>query len=427
MRSSANLSIKNESRKAILGNNKDTELGGDVNDIEDRETEIQEAHKTDELEGAPGRNPDKDGLASTVMESQEDSVELGGAVLDSMNNGSGPFTPELMMEQFVQDFRQAEKLYGETLIRKLTGYDADYVQKNMNIPEFKRHLEERVKQNIEELKEQGFMDREGSFTEEAVELAALSLAVRELDHLQASGHTGPRKHDKRVNAPGHDETRKFAGEPYKQISIHQSVKTALRRGRNSLQKNDLRVFEPSAHGRVEIIYAVDTSGSMKGAKIAAAKRAGVALAYEGIESGDKVGLVAFGKDIERSIAPCKNFSDILQSLTRVKAGSETDLAVGIQKACSLFATRGSESKHVILLTDALPTVGSHPTQDVLEAVGIARADNITVSVVGIGLDSDGEELARSIADVGHGRVLVCNDIQNLDKIILSEYMSSRHA
>lgn len=427
MSSSQSLQIKSASVKGILGNNQDKNLAGDINEIEDRETEIQEAQKTDELSGAPGRNPDKDGLASTVMESQEDSVELGGAVLDTMNNGSGPFTPELVMENFVKDFRQAEKLYGETLIRKLSGYDSSYVQKNMNIPEFKRHLEDRVKQNLEDLKEQGMLDRSGNFTEDAVELAALSLAVKELDHLEASGQTGRRKHSKRINASGHDETKQYTSEPYRDISVAQSVKTALRRGRGSLRKQDLRVFEPSAHGKVEIVYAIDTSGSMKGAKIAAAKRAGVALAYQAMQSGDKVGLVAFGKDVETSVAPCKDFSSILEPLVRVRAGSETDLAVGIQKASSLFTTRGSESKHVIILTDALPTVGSDPTKDVLEAVGIARADHVTISVVGIGLDDEGEQLAQSIADVGLGRVLVCNDVENLDVMILSEYASSRQA
>ena len=411
----------------VQGNNQDSGQGGSVEEIRDEETEVSEVQSVDELSGSPGRNPDKDGLSSTVLESQEDSVELGGAVLDSLNNGSGPFTPELAMQQFVKDFRQAKKLYGQTLIRRLTGYDASYVQKNMNIPEFRRHLEDRLKQNIADLQDQGFLSREGVFTEDALELAAVSLAVSELDHLEAGGLVGPRSHDTRSFAPGRSSTRFFAGEPYRELSVHQSVKTALRRGQSSLRKEDLRVFDPSSDGRLEIVYALDTSGSMKGAKIAAAKRAGVALAYQGIRSGDSVGVVLFGKQVESSVAPTKDFSSLLRCLTRVRAGSETDLASALSEACDLFSSSSKNSKHVLLLTDALPTVGSDPVGAVLEAVGVAASRGVTVSVIGIGLDAQGEALAEQIVGIGRGRVLVAQDLDSLDVLVLSEYVSSRHA
>lgn len=331
------------------------------------------------------------------------------------------------MDQFVSDFRQAKQLYGETLVRQLTGYDADYVHKNMNIPEFRRHLEDRIKQNIDDLQEQGMLSREGSFTEDAIELAAVEMAVSELDHLEAAGLSGPRVHESSASAPGRTDTKAFSGQSYRDLAVHQSVKTALRRGQKSIRKEDLRVFRPHSKGRFEIIYAIDTSGSMKGAKIAAAKRAGVALAYQGIRGGDKIGVVSFGKSVESELAPCKDFSSLLNTIIRVRPGSETDLASGVESATNLFSNSSSANKHVILITDALPTVGSDPQREVLEAVGAARSSKITVSVVGIGLDKEGSRLAQKIADVGQGRVIVASNTEDLDVLVLSEYASSHHA
>lgn len=391
------------------------------------ESEVEDFAEAEELSGSPGRNPEKEGLMNTVLEADTDSIDLGNMVMDSVNNGLSMFTPELVMEKLVDDYREAKELFGDSLVRQLTGYSADYVQKNMNIPEFKRHLEDQVKQNIEGLTEQGVLDKRGEFTEEALELATVVMAVEELDHLTAKGIIGSRVHKKRSFSGTREDVKPLGSEPYRLISSRQSIKTATRRGHSSLQLEDLRVFEQASRGNAEIIYALDASGSMKGEKLAQAKRAGVALAYEAIRSGDKVGLLVFGKEIEQSLAPCKEFSEVLARVARLQAGSETDLASGVQSSVELFRSRKADTKHVILLTDALPTVGADPQQAVLDAVGAARASGVSVSVIGIALDESGRLLAQKIADIGRGRLSVVNDAQGLDMIVLEEYARARQA
>lgn len=387
----------------------------------DEEADVSEFAETEELSGKPGRDPEKEGLMNTVLEGGDDEIDLGNMVMDSVDNGLSMFTPELVMEKLVKDYREADELFGDSLVRQLTGYSADYVQKNLNIPEFKRHLEDQVKQNIDGLKDDGILSKRGELTEEAMELAAVVLAVEELDHLTAKGLIGQRVHKQRSSGGVRDGTRPRSDEPYRALSVQQSVKTALRRGHEELLPEDLRVFERSSTGRAEIIYALDASGSMKGEKLKQAKRAGVALAYEAISRGDKVGLLVFGKEVEQSLAPCTDFSEVLRRVSRLQAGSETDLASGVRSATELFRSRKADTKHVILLTDALPTVGADPKSAVLEAVGVARSAGVSISVIGIALDQSGKDLAQTIVDVGRGRLSVVSDAAGLDVLILEEY------
>ncbi len=399
---------------------KSEQLGSD-------EADVDSFSEAEELAGSPGRNPEKEGLMNTVLEADTDSIDLGNMVMDSVNNGLSMFTPELVMEKLVNDYREAEEIFGETLVRQLTGYSANYVQKNMNIPEFKRHLEDQVKQNIDGLKDQGVLSKRGELTEEAMELATVVMAVEELDHLTARGLLGQRVHKKRSFSGAKQSVKPLGSEPYRLLSSRQSVKTALRRGRSSLLPDDLRVFERASEGNIEVVYAIDASGSMKGEKLAQAKRAGVALAYEAISRGDKVGLLVFGKEVEQSLAPCNDFSELLGRVARLQAGSETDLASGVRSSTELFASRKADTKHVILLTDALPTVGADPEKAVLEAVGVARGSGVSVSVIGIALDAAGQALAQRIVDVGRGRLTVVADAKGLDVLVLEEYSRMREA
>ena len=58
-----------------------------------------------------------------------------------------------MFKELVSNYKNAKKLYGETLIRELSGYDPRYVDKNVKIPEFQRELQKKLKDKAEELKE----------------------------------------------------------------------------------------------------------------------------------------------------------------------------------------------------------------------------------------------------------------------------------
>ena len=362
-----------------------------------------------------------DKLLHSVIENDKKVIDQGRLISDAVSQGLGSFTPDMMFQNLVENFQQAKQIYGERLLRQVTGYEIDYIEKNIRIPEFQRLLKQKLKQTLEELKRSGLLNWQYEVTDEGFELAAVVLYAEELEKLWPKGLVG-REEQKRRQADGDKaEIRPYRKGSYRDIAVRKSIKTAIRRGRKEIQIEDLRLHERTAKGQCEIIYALDASGSMKGSKITSCKRAGIALAYKAIEEEDKVGLIVFGKEVQRAIAPTSDFTMLVKEITRIRAASETDIAATIRKSAELFSP-DDMTKHLILITDAVPTAGDEPEKETLEAVSEARALGITISVVGIDLDEKGKSLGERMVGLGQGRFYVTS-ADDVDMVVLQDYYS----
>ena len=182
----------------------------------------------------------------------------------------------------------------------------------------------------------------------------------------------------------------------------------------------MQVYERQSRGQSYIVYALDASGSMKGAKIDACKRAGIALAYKAINERDKVGLIVFGSEIKTIVEPTQDFSFLIKSITSARASKQTDLVATLKKSIELFPNQ-EITKHLILITDALPNIGKEPEKATLQEVSIARNKNITISLIGINLNEKGRKLAEKIVELGEGKLYIVKDVENIDKIVLEDY------
>lgn len=381
-------------------------------------TEVEKTKDIEELSGKLSKETDEDKLMHTVLPSDKKNIEEGKMINEAINNGISSFTPDMMFEQLVKNFAQAKKLLGETIIRALSGYSQDYVEKNIRIPEFQRDLKKRIQENADSLVDDGVLNKQYMITEKGVKLASLVLYIEELDHLTPKGIFGERTHKKQTLYGGKEEAKPFKNERYRDIAIKKSVKTAIRRGHKELQMGDLKAYERESKGQVYILYGLDASGSMKGKKLETAKKAGIALSYKAIQEKDKVGLIVFGSDVKEIIEPTLDFNRILHQITKIRASRETDMVGCIKKSIEVFPST-NVTKHLLLLTDALQTVGTE--KEVLEAVGIAREAGITISVVGINLDKKGKKLGKEIAELSKGRFYIVKDLENVDKIVLEDY------
>ena len=79
------------------------------------------------------------------------------------------------------------------------------------------------------------------------------------------------------------------------------------------------------------------------------------------------------------------------------------------------------TKHLILITDALPTIGKEPEKETLQECSIARNKGITISLIGINLNEKGRKLAEKIVELGKGRLYIVKNIENIDQIVLEDY------
>jgi Mg-chelatase subunit ChlD len=385
------------------------------------ELELKDKEFIEELQGKLRSQDEENKLLHSVLENDTDTIDNGKLINEAVNQGVSSFTPDLMFENLVQNYALAENLYGKKLIRLLSGYNSSYVKKNIRIPEFTRELKTAIESNFKNLKKEKFIDGEGLITSKGIYLASLVLYTEELDKLIPKGFFGKKENKKKMHYGDKEDIRQYKNfDRYRDIDMKKTIKRSIRRKRLKVIKEDLVVTNRKSKGNIEIIYAIDSSGSMKGKKIETAKKAGVALAFKAIEKRDKVGLIVFGTNIKEEIYPTLDFMQILSCITEVKASQETNIIATIERAISLFSKRNC-TKHLILLTDAMPTVGTEPENDTLKVISVATCLGITTSIIGIGIDADGEKFAKNIVEISKGRLYVVKSLDQVDQVILEDY------
>ncbi|MEM3450472.1 MAG: VWA domain-containing protein, partial [Candidatus Woesearchaeota archaeon] len=208
---------------------------------------------------------------------------------------------------------------------------------------------------------------------------------------------------------------------YKDLDIAGSAVRAIRRGHTSIMPEDLAISEREKKSSLKVVYALDASGSMSGEKIEQCKKAGIALAYKAILEGDSVGVVVFGKDVRLSLSPLRDFREILIRISAIRPYGETDIALGISEAAELLSKDDGSARHIILISDAVPTRGISPEEDAKRAASSAASSGITISIVGIRLDATAEKLARELAGIGRGRFFRVRELAGIDRIVLEDY------
>ena len=163
---------------------------------------------------------------------------------------------------------------------------------------------------------------------------------------------------------------------------------------------------PAKH-RARVVLAIDRSSSMKGAPLAAAKRA-ASVIVEMMCDGEEIGVVVFDATIEvlQSVArvtPALR-SALQARIANVEAGMGTALAGAAVRALSMASEgRSWREGHAMLLTDGYPWIGEKDPMKIVAMVERAST-YATLSTIGFGDGVDGPLLA-SMAEAGLGRFL----------------------
>ncbi|MBN2112094.1 VWA domain-containing protein [Candidatus Woesearchaeota archaeon] len=385
-------------------------------------TELKELSKAEETKGALAPS-EEDKLMKSVLQNDKKTIDDGKLIADAINQGMNSFTPDMTFENITKNFSIAKNIYGESLIRLLTSYNPSYINKNLGIPEFRKELKQKIEENIDGLKDRKVLNKDGTISETGIALASLILYTEELDNIIPKGILGKKVHKKQSHYGDKEDVRNYKkSDRYRDIAVRSAVRLAIRRGHKNVEEEDLRTFERQSKGSVYVVYGIDASGSMKGKKIEVAKKAGIALAYKAVTSKDKVGVVVFGTDVKDVVHPTSDFSFLLRQITKIRASMQTDFTAMLRKAVEIFPNE-KVTKHLVILTDAMPTVGEKPEEETMEEVSSARAAGITISIVGINLSKEGKKLAEKIVQLGEGRLYVVRNLENLDKIVLEDYYS----
>lgn len=165
-----------------------------------------------------------------------------------------------------------------------------------------------------------------------------------------------------------------------------------------------------------LLLIIDKSGSMAGDRIELAKDAAKA-AVEVLKRNDKVGVTAFDDGVQPIVRmqSATNRVRILSNISRIRASGGTNIAMALERGSEQLMTTPARLKHIILLSD-----GNSDSANIFsEILPLMRIENITVSTVAVGAQSD-TTLLRRIAEGGGGRYYYTNDPYNVPRIFMKE-------
>ncbi len=346
--------------------------------------------------GKPGKNPES-------------------VLRNMLNRNMMGISSKFLAKAIVTDFDEALATFGSELLEGLTGLGLEELREMGGMPESIEHLEGRIDGNFKLLKDSGLLGEEGP-TPEGIDSVALELLEDEFRTLGALGG----EHDTltRGGVSERIETRPFM--KHAKLALRSTIRLSMKRGHEKILKGDLRSWERAGTVSVDFVYALDTSGSMRGAKLDACKKAAIGLAYLGLKGRDRVAVVAF----KSKPALSANFGEPLDEFAKKVAGLSPSETTNIAEALKFSRGILSEEKrkdrerHIILITDAMPTSGERPVEETMEEASACKESGMTISVVGINLDREGDDIARRIAQIGGGSFYHVSEAERVNEAVM---------
>jgi Mg-chelatase subunit ChlD/uncharacterized membrane protein len=159
-------------------------------------------------------------------------------------------------------------------------------------------------------------------------------------------------------------------------------------------------------GSVALILVMDKSGSMDlyrrdVSKMAMAREAAI-LATEALNPNDQVGVLAFDTRPQWVVPPTRlrtsaDVDQVRAQIGTIVADGGTNIFPALEAAYEAARQAQARLKHIVLLTD-----GQSPDGDYAGLTARMRGDNVTLTTVAVGADSDLPLLTR-LAQLGDGR------------------------
>ncbi|MCP2604714.1 VIT and VWA domain-containing protein [Candidatus Aminicenantes bacterium AH-873-B07] len=172
-----------------------------------------------------------------------------------------------------------------------------------------------------------------------------------------------------------------------------------------------------------LIFVIDSSGSMSGKKIKQAKEA-VCFVINHLNEKDKFSLIDFDDGVslfssKLLIANSINKEKALQFVNEIDASGGTNINEALLEALKVTESNGRPN-YILFLTDGLPTTGVTHIGDILRNVKNANQFRARVFVFGVGYDVN-TELLDKISSQNYGTSIYVDENENLELAISNYY------
>lgn len=171
-----------------------------------------------------------------------------------------------------------------------------------------------------------------------------------------------------------------------------------------------------------LVFVIDSSGSMSGKKIIQAKEA-VRFVINHLDEKDRFSIVDFDDGVEKyaselMVANQENKDRALDFVSEIQDSGGTNINEALIQALQM--TEPGERPHYILfLTDGLPTVGITDTAEILKNIVKANMLKCRIFIFGVGYDVNTELLDRMAAE-NRGTSIYVGEEENLE-VAISNY------
>lgn len=178
--------------------------------------------------------------------------------------------------------------------------------------------------------------------------------------------------------------------------------------------------KPVAAVERDVILALDTSGSMRGDKLAQTQAAALYV-LRNLNAGDRFGLLSFGSSVHLFAEELVGADDIASAeayIRDLKAEGGTNIDAALAAALALADTQRPQV--ILFLTDGLPTVGEVDSEAILAHLDERASRNVRLFCFGVGYDVNTELLDRASLD-HHGTATYVRPGEDIEQRVASLY------
>lgn len=193
----------------------------------------------------------------------------------------------------------------------------------------------------------------------------------------------------------------------------------------------IKGFEPPvADTRSNLVFLIDTSGSMDEAdKLPLLKRA-FGLLLDQLSDNDTVSIVTYAGSAGVALKPTSadNKAEIMAALDQLYAGGSTAGAEGIELAYRLAeeARIADGTNRVILATDGDFNVGIDDPEKLKDFIADKRASGVSLSVLGFGRGNLDDATMQALAQNGNGNASYISSFAEAKKVLVEEIGGTLH-
>ncbi|MEM1047130.1 MAG: VWA domain-containing protein [Pseudomonadota bacterium] len=185
-----------------------------------------------------------------------------------------------------------------------------------------------------------------------------------------------------------------------------------------------RDIAASERPRANLVFLIDTSGSMNGPDRLPLLQTAFRLLVQELDGNDTVSIVTYagaaGTVLEPT--PASDRQRILDAIETLQPGGSTAGAAGIRQAYAL-AERGFDKdgvNRVILATDGDFNVGMSDTDQLKNYIAEKRKTGVFLSVLGFGEGNYNDGLMQVLAQNGNGNAAYIDTLKEAEKVLVTE-------